>query len=274
MDDDKYELKHLVRRFGYTNDLDIRESDTSPIATRFKPYKGAYTAFLRIFLPDFLDSIDWVIWADVDTLWFRDICRLWEERDDTVSLAWCHDLPSIRKGVKEYSKWYPNMDENQYGCSGVMLMNLKRLRERELVRRASDFAAKWGTPFFVDQDVLNFCCYEDTKFLDNRWDCLNPDPNWKDGIVLHFNGLGAHFNDESFSGWRPLYEIWFRYYAQVVEGLPSARVAPVLKIWFWNLLGIFYVSRKIVACLPLGDFKIDIIHRTLFFSWLRKKALW
>lgn len=273
-DEDLSELRTLASQFGCERELDIRVADTSRISALFTPYKGAYTAFLRLFLPEFLSDLDWVVWADVDTLWFRDVCSLWKERDDAVSLVWCRDLPSIQQGASAYAKWNPGMDSSRYCCSGVMVMNLARLRQKGFVSQASDFAAKWGTPFFVDQDILNACCYGDAKIVDDRWDCLNPDPNWREGVVLHFNGIGAHFNDPTFTGWRPLYEIWFRYYAQVVKGLKESAVCPWYKRLAFSLVGLVYLPRKFFSCFSSNESRIDAMHRTVFFCWLRRKRLW
>ena len=39
------------------------------IKSLFEPYNGSHAPFLRLFLCEYLD-VDWVVYADVDTLWF------------------------------------------------------------------------------------------------------------------------------------------------------------------------------------------------------------
>ena len=281
-DEDQLELKRLVRDEGLLTELIFRAPDMSQITARFKTYYGTHTAFLRLFLPDLLPDLDWVLWSDVDTLWFRDPAELWRERDETVSVLWSRDIPSTRANLKGWHrKWDADFDVRRYGCSGVLLMNLRKMRETDFIGRCVAFVDCVHDTPFADQAVLNQLCNRDSKFVDDRWDLLNPCRNWRDGVVLHFNGLGKLFNDAGFSGWRPLYEIWFRYYAEVVSrcgGRPDGGRPPKgCPLWkrmaFW-LIGFAYLPRTCFAWLPLSVARIDNLHRTQYFCWLRKKKLW
>lgn len=248
--------------------------DMAAIATRFKAYKCSHAAFIRIFLTDFIDA-DWVLYSDVDTLWMRDVAELWNLRDNAASIMWCQDLPSIAKGVHEYAKkWNPEFDEAKYCCSGVTLMNLKRLREMNLPERCIEFVSKWGTPFFVDQDILNYVCREDAKILPQHWDCLVPTREAVNGLVYHFTGIGAMFNS-SFSGWRPLYYPWFRFYYDHILKEPRRIVCPWFKrILFW-VLGTFYPPECLLSLfLPKNKPIFDNIRRQVFFAWLWRHAKW
>ncbi len=241
----------------------------SPIAKLFKPFKDSYTAFLRIFLCDFLPDLDWIVYSDVDTLWFRDICELWRERDDSVSALWCKDCPSAAMFVHEYSKaWNPDFDESRYCCSGVMLMNLKRMRQKRLPEECSAFARKWGSTFFPDQDILNHVLRDDEKHLDQRWDCMMPDPRALEGVVVHCNGVGQFFNGP-YDSWRVLYNIWFEYYFEVIKG--EKFPLPLSKRLVFAAMGLFYPPRWMIRLFtwPFHLCRTDQIWRTFFFSWLR-----
>ncbi|MGN0845826.1 MAG: glycosyltransferase family 8 protein [Kiritimatiellia bacterium] len=266
----------LAKRLGLSEaGVVFQHPDMSLIRKLYKPYKGSYTTFLRLFLCEFLCG-DWTVYTDVDTLWFRDVCELWDERDESVSLLWSRDVPSIARGVKEYARAYcPDLEVDRYACCGVVLMNLVRMRETRLVARCADFVMKWGTPPFVDQDILNVVCLNDAKLLDQRWDCMMPDRAAVEGVVLHFNGIGRMFNGPM-SGWRVLYYAWYRFYYDVVEETPDRQVCSVAKrLVFW-LVGTFY------PCYPLarwglsrfGDRLPDAVVRYCFFAWLFRRAKW
>jgi lipopolysaccharide biosynthesis glycosyltransferase len=98
-------------------------------------------AFLRLYLGELLPDVDWVVYSDVDTLWYRDVAELWNLRDETKMLQWVQDIPSTRI---EASAWQrrinPDFEFRNYGCSGVMLMNLKQMRSTKLLDRAVAFA--------------------------------------------------------------------------------------------------------------------------------------
>ena len=200
--------------------------------------------------------------------------KLWDEQDDAVSLLWCHDLPSICRGVHKYSKWNPDFDEKKYACSGVVLMNLKRLRETNFVAKAASFVEEWGTPYFVDQDILNYVCRNDAKLLPQYWDCMMPTKEAVNGLVYHFNGIGAMFNS-SFSGWRPLYYPWFRFYYDFILKEPKKKVCSRIKRAFFWILGICYPPVWLIKALfGWHPFLVDNIHRQLFFAWLWRHAKW
>ena len=200
-DEDKESLEEIAKKFGYEGRFDFRTPDMSRLTGAFKAYNGSHTTFLRLFFPEFLMELRWVLWTDVDMLWFRDPAKLWDERDDSVSVVWAPDIISTRKAArKQFKKWRSDFDMSKYACAGVMLMNLQRLRDVNFVEKSIDFVEKWGAPIFADQDILNEVCYGDTKMVDSRWNLLYPIDTIGDGVVVHFNGIGPKFNDSSCTG--------------------------------------------------------------------------
>lgn len=274
--EDKEELVDLARRFGFGGSFDFREPDMERLSRKFKEYNGSLTPFLRLYFPEEFPDIDWLLWSDVDVLWFRDPIRFWNERDSAVSLVWVRDIPSSRKAAVKLAKFPVSGDWKDYACSGVMLMNLDRMRERGFVQKSADFVGNWGSPHFADQDIFNYICAGDVKLVDSRWDLLYPISSIEDGVVVHFNGIGPKFNDSSYTGWSPLYEIWFRFVRQVVEGRRNEGVCPFYKTMFFNVLRCVYPLRKAFAFFMdrLHPWISDFIQRTLLFSWLRRKHLW
>ena len=271
-EEDKNTVESFTKEYG-AQKPEFHEPDMAPIRDRFTAYKNSHATFLRLFLCEVL-PYDWIIYSDVDTLWLKDPTELWSTRDDSATLLWCHDLPSICKGVHKYSVWNPDFDENKYGCAGVMLLNLKRLRLSGFVEKTALFVEKWGTPFFADQDIINYVCRNDAKILPQHWDCMMPTKEAINGLVYHFNGIGSMFNS-SFSGWRPLYYVWFRYYYDFILKEPNKKVCGIFKrVLFWAL-GSFYPRAWIIK-LFFGwkPFLVDNIYRQLFFAWLWRHAKW
>ena len=271
-EDDKKQVSSFAAEYG-SPAPEYFEPDMAPIRARFTAYKNSHATFLRLFLCEIL-PYEWMIYSDVDTMWLRDPAELWAMRDNSVSIQWCHDLPSICQGVHRYSKWNPDFAESKYSCAGMMLMNLKRLRESGFVAQAAAFVEKWGTPFFADQDILNYVCRHDAKILPQHWDCMMPTKEAVNGLVYHFNGIGSMFNS-SFSGWRPLYYPWFRFYYDFILKDPKKQVCGIFKrALFWSL-GIFYPPVWLIR-LFLGwkPFLVDNINRQLFFAWLWRRGKW
>ena len=274
--DDRAELVELGHRFGYYETVNFIVPDMDAIKEKFSAFHGSHIPMLRLFFPEILSDLDWVLWADVDTLWFRDPKALWNLRDPSVSLLWARDIPSTRKWAKRIAKWRPDRDESRYACSGVVLMNLARMRKTGFVKQCYDFVAQWGTPLFPDQDIMNEICYDDCRFVDESWDCLYPMDNVESGLVLHFNCIGHLFDEGRYRGLFPLFEIWFRYYSEVVEGNDKTTVASWWKRGLWNLVAVFYPLHKLIAVVTdrVHPWVSDFIQRFMFFSWLRRKNLW
>lgn len=274
-DADKEAVLSLAAEYSCEKSVKFHHPDLEPVKKLFKPYRNSHSAFLRLFLSEYLDC-DWVLYSDVDTLWARDVCGIWQERDESVSVLWCKDCPSIAQGVKSYSlKWNPEFDEARYSCSGVMLMNLKRMRTTGFVLKCAEFAEKWGTPWFVDQDIINTVCRNDAKIIDQYWDLMMPDRRAADGAVIHCNGIGEFFNGEM-KGVLPHYYIWYRFYYDVILKDTSRKVCPIWKRAVWFLIGRVYPSRWLVKAFtwPFALHWTDNIQRAMFFSWLIGHAEW
>ena len=261
-------VKSVALHCGFCGECLFHRPDMSWIVQTFSAYKSAHTAFLRLFLCEFLEE-EWVVYSDVDTLWFRDVCELWNGRDSSVSVLWCQDVASTAQGAHEYSRLFnPRFDVDKYACSGVMLMNLKRMRETGFVGKCVDFVSRWGTPPF-DQDILNAVCLDDAKLIDQRWDCMRPDRRAPEGVVIHFNGIGSGLNTP-FSGWRVHYVMWYRFFYDVILGYKRHPVCGVLKRTIFFLLGSFYPFGWLLRLVGVvfDQIRQDQLARVLFFSWL------
>ena len=149
-------------------------------------------------------------------------------------------------------------------------MNLARMRETRFVEKCTEFAAKWGSPFFVDQDILNYVCRNDAKLLDQRWDCMNPDKAAPDGVVVHCNGCGALFNGP-YESWRPNYIIWFEFYFKYIRGAKYKMAWYKRALYF--ALSFIYPYRPAIEFLtfPFPLARTDQLQRVVFFCWLRRR---
>jgi lipopolysaccharide biosynthesis glycosyltransferase len=64
---DKAKVVETASKFGCEDSVIFHHPDMGLIKRLFKPYRGAHSAFLRLFLCEFL-PFDWVLYSDVDTL--------------------------------------------------------------------------------------------------------------------------------------------------------------------------------------------------------------
>lgn len=117
-------------------------------------------AYLRLELPGLLKDVDKIIYMDIDTLVQRSLLPMWETDMQDYLLA------GVRAAVNISDKWEWNSDrpywhmladmKGRYVNSGVLLMNLRKMREEGL-------KAKWDElakikMYYQDQDMLNITC--------------------------------------------------------------------------------------------------------------------
>lgn len=127
----------------------------------------------RVLLPSLLDGLDRVLYLDADTLVLQDLHPIWSTELEGALLAavpqpWDgqHSGPALtRMGLPSDARYFN---------SGVLLMNLRAMREQRFQQRVLEIghmqAEQWAdsTHFpLPDQDALNFACF-------GQWAELHP----------------------------------------------------------------------------------------------------
>ena len=115
---------------------------------------------VRCFLPDYL-TVDRCLWLDVDTLVFDKIDSLYNMDMGNNFIAGALDFPYMQ----QYAA--PD-DKKKYINAGVLLMNLKLMREYNISQKLADFLNTTKVPF-IDQDALNTICYPRIKTFHHEY---------------------------------------------------------------------------------------------------------
>lgn len=231
------------------------EEDLATCAVRDVPrWNGSHMPYLRLWLPRLLPDVDYVVYSDVDTIWNRDVRELWvktveaREGNERPAIYWVRDMLSMRDASGEWVERVAvdegfEFDWTRYGCSGVCVMNLKKMREMRFTQRVLELYAKYGVPRFPDQDVLNVIFNRDSEMLPSVWGAMGdwrqlPDPREK--CVYHLTGAGRHFNDQVPPTYPPQYQLWWRVRTKLVRNEPGFQKSGVggrvkLLAWTWPL---------------------------------------
>lgn len=131
--------------------------------------------YLRIFIPNILKDCDKAIYIDIDTMIMDDIAKLYQIDLEDYYVAAAKDFNSIVnvKFFDSINKYFNEClkikDMNNYFNSGVLLMNLQKLREINVVQKTYDILEKFKELLYPDQDVLNLICEDHVKIIDNNW---------------------------------------------------------------------------------------------------------
>ena len=127
------------------------------------------TAYARLLLPDLFSDIEKIIYLDCDLIARGDIAKLWETDLAGKAVAAVPILFSFYYDLLFEIFKIPK--DNGYFNSGVMVMDLKKMRGTGFVQKTLDFIAANQSRLtnVADQDVLNALLYDDFKKLDLKW---------------------------------------------------------------------------------------------------------
>ena len=144
----------------------------------------------RLFLPG-LVAYDKVLYLDADTLVTGPLDELWQTDIEGYALAGCRK--TNWQGLQEYTETLTAGGLPDYVNSGVLLMNLRYIRENLL-----DVAAlrEINTRRLVmpDQDALNIACNTKIKTLDCKWNSSPSCGIADEPKILHFTSDPEFYN--------------------------------------------------------------------------------
>ena len=242
----------LSRYHFYVMTLDVSESDVNAlkalegenVVIDVLPQKEAdlfyirdthvsKTSLLKYYIPDALPKLDKVLYIDSDVLVLHDLNKLYRTDISGKYLA----------AVKDPSWFFENTHVLElnlekrgfYFNSGVMLLNLKKFREDNLLQKLEDYTNN-NFRTYMDQDALNVVVGDDVVLMDFENNAMNfffehidlatlaqfYNRNWQTYIdvfapatIIHFASskkpLGTTVPKTEF--FYMLQKLWYKYYS-------------------------------------------------------------
>lgn len=136
-------------------------------------YKNGYEirkitsgAYLRLQLHNILSNLDKIIYCDVDILFKNNLQEIWDiSIDDNyfMGVKGANNLSQTWNINLEKFDYWKNFEKNTYINSGVVVMNLKKIREDNLEIQWEKMVN--NSYFYVDQDIINIVCKNKIGFL-------------------------------------------------------------------------------------------------------------
>ena len=171
------------------------------------------TIFFRLLIADMFPQYDKGIYVDSDIIVPSDIAQLYQIDIGDCLLGACSDL-SIT-GIPVFMKY---LDEaigvggRNYVNSGVLLMNMKKLREVSMGRRFLELFHKYHFDSVApDQDYINAMCKGKIFYLPKEWDTMpnENEPEIPNPKLIHYNLFSKPWNYDDIQ-----YEDYFWKYAK------------------------------------------------------------
>lgn len=161
----------------------------------------------KIFIPEYLPQVDKALYLDADTLVQQDLTAVYEE--DVSAIYGRAVKDGLMFEAPEHMAELNLEWRNFYFNSGVMLLNLSKMRKDNIVRQAVVYF-NTHTEVYGDQDILNVIFKDKVKPLSYKYNCnskffeeqkpaflskfyeenipINPLEVYKKAAILHFAG--------------------------------------------------------------------------------------
>ena len=225
-----YAIKILYTNVTEENKIKIKKYETENISIEFvdlnkqleeikeKLYTRNYfsnTTYYRLFIPELYPEYDKAVYIDSDTVCLSDIAELYNtDMGDNLIAGIPDGVIQAIDIFKDYVERVVGVaDYNNYFNAGVIVMNLKELRDYKFEEKFIYMLEKIKFEVAQDQDYLNRLCKGRVKILDYSWNRM-PVMGKTEGKInlIHYN-LGAkpwYFDDV-------LYQEYFWKYAEKTE---------------------------------------------------------
>lgn len=176
-------------------EVHIIDADDPEIARRLQglpEYHESRAPYVRLLAPELFPELDWILYVDGDTLGLGDIGKVFEHCDPTKLIVGSRDIAGFNIGADVEGPWLREHGLS-FGdssiCTGVMLMNLKAMREENITARCIEFLRTYGAPPLADQTVLNCVCRGRIGVLPSEWGVFSMCPEGVDfsgNAIIHY----------------------------------------------------------------------------------------
>jgi len=174
------------------------------------------TIFFRLLIPDMFPEYEKGIYIDSDVVVPGDISELYNTELGNNLLGVCNDISILN--IKTFTDYVENavgVSKYKYFNSGVLLMNLKELRDRGFSNKFFELLDKFHFDCVApDQDYLNAICKDRVVYLDEAWDAMPAEGREliKNPKIIHYN-----LNDKPWQYDNIQYEEYFWKYAKMTD---------------------------------------------------------
>lgn len=154
-------LKSVNKNSTYTT-IDVSDLFRKHLLGGVNVNNKYYSYYVTVrLLADLVEGIpDKVLYLDSDVLFNGNVAELYNINIDDCEIAGRRDAGRI----------------TPYFQSGVMLMNMKKIRETGLLRRACELCKKRYYPWYIDMTALNTACKK-RKIIAEKYNSYKPSKN-------------------------------------------------------------------------------------------------
>ena len=175
-------------------EVSVLEREISRQMLDMKQVRGRVTpsAMLKFDIPLIFKDYDKILYLDSDVLIERDLSELFHTDITDCYAAVVKDIMTYRSADK-HLKWLQFQPE-AYFNSGVLLLNLDKMRQDDIAYRLVDYR-RYGLNRFTDQDALNVVFDVNVRYISPYYNLLNCFFEWEPIETLR-DFYGVDFPEE------------------------------------------------------------------------------
>lgn len=126
--------------------------------------------YFRLFIPQLFPQYDKAVYLDCDIVLCADIAKLYEiGLGENYVGAVADQVITSNATFGEYTKYALGIEPKKYFNSGVLVMNLKKLREIGFYRQFTQVLRSYDFIVAPDQDCLNLICKDKVHYYGMDW---------------------------------------------------------------------------------------------------------
>ncbi|MBQ9267808.1 MAG: glycosyltransferase family 8 protein [Clostridia bacterium] len=184
-----FETENVKVEFADVNEK-IKEI-SSDLSLRLRDYYSN-SIYYRIFIPSLFPHYKKALYLDADITIIDDISKLYfEDVGDNLLGVITDDVVFGDELLEKYAKDALGIEKGQYFNSGILVMNLEKLREEKIEDKFVHLLSKYNFDTIApDQDYLNVLCKGKVKYLSNGWDrmpCARAELDDSELKLIHYN---------------------------------------------------------------------------------------
>ena len=141
-------------------------------------------ALQKFMIPEYFSNMDKILYLDCDVLVCEDLTELFTMNISTNYAAVVKDMAGT---ISE--NHHIKMNHKDYFNSGMMLLNLKKIREDNVVKKMIEVKASKQFTHFMDQDEFNYVFAENVTYLSPKYNFMSPNLNYDFLDIASFYSL-------------------------------------------------------------------------------------
>lgn len=193
------------------------------------------TSILKFFIPQYLPQLDKVLYLDGDMVVQSNLLKLYNIKIEDQYIAAVKDIVSTFAWHKESVPY----KSSSYFNSGMMLMNLKKMRAENISDKLVDYRIN-GKNYYMDQDALNVVFAGQVRYVSPYYNFINK----------FFYQKGADWMSQFY------HVIVYRNYKRSFRKAHIIHFASQRKPWYSELPYLTGIFRKYYSKSPYRDIEL------------------